>query len=75
MHGNVWEWVSDWFASYSAGSVTDPTGASSGAYRVFRGGSWLSTAWYCRSAIRLRNRPGYRGNLLGFRLLRVQSSA
>jgi formylglycine-generating enzyme required for sulfatase activity len=75
MHGNVWEWVSDWSASYPAGSVTDPTGASSGAYRVFRGGSWGGTAGYCRSADRGRVRPGDRGGNLGFRLLRVQSSA
>jgi len=75
MHGNVWEWVSDWFASYSAGSVTDPTGASSGAYRVFRGGSWPDTAGNCRSAIRSGYLPGFRFNFLGFRLLRVQSSA
>ena len=77
MHGNVWEWVSDWWAnsSPSSSAVTDPTGPSSAADRVIRGGSWLNAAWSCRSAFRNRGLPGNRYYLLGFRLLRVQSSA
>jgi len=34
MHGNVWEWCQDWHAAYPTGSVTDPTGPSSGSFRV-----------------------------------------
>ena len=40
MHGNVWEWCQDWVGDYPSGSVTDPTGPSSGSYRVLRGGGW-----------------------------------
>ena len=40
MHGNVWEWVSDWKANYLTGAQTDPEGPASGSLRVVRGGSW-----------------------------------
>jgi len=71
MHGNVWEWCQDRFGKYPSGSVADPTGLSSGSYRVFRGGSWFSDAGSCRSADRSRERPGYRRDNLGFRLART----
>ena len=38
MSGNVWEWCQDWKGSYSSAAQTNPTGASSGSYRVYRGG-------------------------------------
>jgi formylglycine-generating enzyme required for sulfatase activity len=68
MHGNVWEWCSDWQGDYPSGSVTDPTGASTGSYRVNRGGGWSNGAALCRSAYRSRDDPSDRGFNLGFRL-------
>ncbi|MDR1921296.1 MAG: formylglycine-generating enzyme family protein, partial [Candidatus Adiutrix sp.] len=72
MHGNVWEWVQDWYGEkyYSGSPGTDPRGPSSGDYssRVFRGGSWYGNARYCRSASRGRYTPDFRSNYLGFRL-------
>ncbi len=72
MHGNVLEWVQDWKGNYSAGSVSDPQGPSSGLVRVFRGGSWIDDARSCRSAVRGVSDPGNSYDLLGFRLLRVR---
>jgi formylglycine-generating enzyme required for sulfatase activity len=69
MHGNVWEWCSDWHDdSYANAKNQDPTGPDSGAYCVLRGGSWCRTPLYCRSAYRLRGSPVIRGDLLGFRV-------
>ena len=78
MHGNVWEWCSDWKGSYTADEAEDPKGAPAGpsyGHRVFRGGSWGSTAAHCRSAA--RNGCGTSNSRLsglGFRLVRTLST-
>lgn len=69
MHGNVWEWCRDWRGDYLAGSVTDPTGPTSGSHRVLRGGSWNCAPRILWSAARSGSGPGYRDSNLGFRLL------
>ncbi len=71
MHGNIWEWVQDWYAEYLSEMLTDPYGPASGSFRVFRGGSWNNRARYCRSSFREGDVPDHRGNDLGFRLLKT----
>jgi formylglycine-generating enzyme required for sulfatase activity len=71
MHGNVMEWVQDWYDGYSSSAVTDPVGPSSGSARVLRGGGWAYESQNCRSADRDSSSPDYRGGPLGLRLLRT----
>jgi formylglycine-generating enzyme required for sulfatase activity len=70
MHGNVWEWCSDWVGEYADGFLIDPTGAASGTYRVCRGGSWYSDAGYCRVAYRYSYYPALTTYYIGFRVAR-----
>jgi len=70
MHGNVWEWCNDWYVA-SLSTSTNPIGASSGTYRVYRGGSWRSDARYCRSAYRNGNTPTLSDYGLGLRVCKT----
>jgi formylglycine-generating enzyme required for sulfatase activity len=52
MSGNVWEWPNTKY----------------GSKRIYRGGSWISTANGCQVAISINYSPDYRYNDIGFRV-------
>ncbi len=66
MHGNVNEWCLDWYGETKS-SGTDPKGAASGTYRVYRGGGWYFEPKCCTSSLRNHN-PCFGENHNGFRL-------
>ncbi len=70
MHGNVGEWVWDWYGNYETDVQTDPTGPASGTRRVYRGGGWNDFAKNLRSAYRATLPPDNSSFNLGLRLVR-----
>lgn len=75
LHGNVWEWVSDWYGEdyYARSPQNDPVGPVDGEVKVRRGGSWHSWPLYTRCSFRNWNTLQTRYTLVGIRLVRESS--
>jgi formylglycine-generating enzyme required for sulfatase activity len=74
MHGNVWEWVSDWYAAdyYKQADRVHPIGPVTGEYRVLRGGSWNGRAIHARTANRFPARPDIPDKEYGLRIVKME---
>ncbi len=75
MHGNLWEWVQDWwepgyYDQFTESPATDPLGASMSSVkkRVVRGGYWRGNSASCRASYRNAYAASTRDHVLGFRV-------
>ncbi len=67
MHGNVAEWVADWYGPYSSAPAKNPPGPTRGSSRVVRGGAFMTSPESQRSADRDKLEPETRFLGIGFR--------
>ena len=70
MHGNVAEWVWDWYAPY-AGNGEDPAGPEDGRSRALRGGAAGLPASHCRAAKRMSGSTTGGSLAVGLRVART----
>ncbi len=70
MSGNHWEWVWDWYGSYSAANQTNPKGPETGTKKVERGGAYYADPELCNVKYRLMCLPTVEYSSLTIRVVR-----
>ena len=70
IHGNVREWVFDWYGEYDLSNTSNPTGATQGTLKVNRGGGWNDYAKHMRCSFRGTGEPSQAMNNTGVRIVR-----
>ncbi len=71
MSGNVWEWCLDRYGVYTNHNQINPTGATTGDFRVLRGGSFNHDVKHSRVSYRNFDFPSRRINSVGFRIVLI----
>ena len=76
MSGNVYEWCQDGYDEnyYKNSPSKNPSGPTSGYFRVTRGGSWSNGTWCCRVCYRDFDGLSKRKDYLGLRLALSQTT-
>ena len=70
LHGNLWEWTTDWSGCNLEG--TDPSCVEIGTHRVTRGGAWGNNPGSIRVNSRDGWTPDHRDYGVGFRISRMK---
>jgi formylglycine-generating enzyme required for sulfatase activity len=73
MAGNAWQWIADWYAQdITAMPTRNPTGPSSGQFKVLRGGAWSIDQSYARTTSRWYAPADFRERSVGMRCAQSQ---